>query len=126
MFDLYKVDEDIKVGNFIAAIGDKNSESLTQSFRNQCKRESIDLPYACLQEEFDYEQCAQYMRDLLRSDHAPFWRENIPGMFLTDTGNFRFPYYHTSADTIDKMDFDFLAKVCKAVLGTIVDLATTP
>ena len=126
MFDLYKVDEDIRIGNFIAAIGDKNSESLTRSFCKQCKRDSIDLPYACLQEDFDYEQCAHFMRDLLRSDHAPFWRENIPGIFLTDSGNFRFPYYHTPADTIDKIDFDFLSKVCKAVLGTIVELATTP
>jgi aminopeptidase-like protein len=125
MFDLYKVDEEIRIGNFIVAIGDKHSESLTQSFREQCKRESINLPYACLQEDFNYEQCAHFMRDLLRSDHAPFWRENIPGIFLTDSGNFRFPYYHTPADTIDKMDFDFLTKVCKAVLGTIIDVTST-
>jgi aminopeptidase-like protein len=124
MFDLHKVNEEIQIGNFITAIGDKNSELLTQSFCKQCKRDSIDLPYACLQEDFDYDQCAHFMRELLRSDHAPFWRENIPGMFLTDTGNFRYNYYHTSADTIDKMDFDFFTKVTKAVLGTIVDIAS--
>jgi hypothetical protein len=125
MFDLYKADKEIRIGNFIAVIGDKNSETITKSFLKQCKCDLIDLPFACLQEAFDYEQCAHFMSDLLRSDHAPFWRENIPGMFLTDSAEFRYPYYHTSADTIDKMDFDFLTKICKAVLGTIVDLATT-
>jgi Zn-dependent M28 family amino/carboxypeptidase len=62
------------------------------------------------------------MRDLLRSDHAPFWRQGIPGVFLTDTAEFRYPYYHTPADLIDKVDFDFLAKMCKAIVATITSL----
>lgn len=27
-------------------------------------------------------------RDLRRSDHAPFWRRDVPAMMLTDTANF--------------------------------------
>ncbi|MHA2134210.1 MAG: M28 family peptidase [Candidatus Thorarchaeota archaeon] len=58
------------------------------------------------------------MRDILRPDHAPFWREGIPALMLTDTANFRYPFYHTRADTIDKLDFDFLSQVCMATVAT--------
>ncbi|MHA1445053.1 MAG: M28 family peptidase [Candidatus Hodarchaeales archaeon] len=56
--------------------------------------------------------------DLLRSDHTPFWKEMIPALMLTDTGNFRNPYYHTPGDTINTLDFDFIHKVAKSTLLT--------
>lgn len=49
--------------------------------------------------------------DLLRSDHAPFWAMGVPGLFLTDTTEFRNPKYHTPEDTIDTLDPAFLAQV---------------
>jgi Zn-dependent M28 family amino/carboxypeptidase len=60
------------------------------------------------------------VRDLLRSDHAPFWQNGIPGLFLTDMGDFRYPYYHTPADTIEKLNFDFLTRICKATIATAI------
>lgn len=60
------------------------------------------------------------MRDILPSDLAPFWRERIPALMLTDMANFRYPLYHTRADTIDKLDFDFLTRICGAVVTTVV------
>ena len=30
---------------------------------------------------------------------------------VTDTAPFRYPYYHTSSDTVDKLDFERLARV---------------
>jgi Zn-dependent M28 family amino/carboxypeptidase len=49
--------------------------------------------------------------DLLRSDHAPFWAQGVPGVFLTDTTQFRNPRYHTAEDTVDTLDPTFLAQV---------------
>ncbi len=118
MFKLFKTNPELTVGDFLAIIGDGNSGPLADAFRSQCERDGIELPYACLQEDFTYEQAAYTMPDLLRSDHAPFWREGIPGLMLTDTADFRYPYYHTPADTIGKLDFDFLTKICKAVVAT--------
>jgi hypothetical protein len=126
MFQTYGV-SDVTVGNFIAIIGDANSDRLAQSFCNQSKRESIQLPYACLLAPLSYEEIVQLgLLDLLRSDHAPFWRKGIPALMLTDTANFRYPFYHTQADTIDKLDFDFMTKVCKATIAASIDFTSTP
>jgi len=116
--------KDATVGNFLAVIGDVNSGKLAQSFCTQSRLDSVDLPYACLQVPFGFDAMAQGMPDLLRSDNACFWREAIPGLFLNDTGEFRNPYYHTQADTIEKLNFDFMAKICKATIATAVDLTT--
>ena len=120
MFKIYGTEPDLKTGDFLAIVGDCNSEVLAKTFCEQCRRESIRLPYACLQEDFTYDQAAYIMHDLLRSDHAPFWREKIPALMLTDSADFRYPYHHTHADTIDKLDFGFLAKICKTVVATIL------
>jgi len=124
MFQTYRV-SDVTIGNFLAVIGDANSEKLAQSFCNQCKLDSVDLPYACLQVPLRFEDIAQSgLFDLLRSDHAPFWREGMPGLMLTDTANFRYPFYHTQADTIDKLDFSFMTKICKATIATAIEMRT--
>ena len=122
MFEIFETQEDLTVGDFLAVVADGNSKSLAASFCEQCQDGSIALPYACLKADFGYEQAAYAMRDILRSDHAPFWRENIPALLITDTANFRYPYYHTRADTIDKLDFDFLTKICKATVATAIKL----
>lgn len=123
MFQTHNV-SDVTIGNFIAVIGDWNSENLARSFCNQCKLDSVDLPYACLQIPLHFEDIANFgLFDILRSDHAPFWREGIPALMLTDTANFRYPFYHTQADTIDKLDFDFMTKICKATIATAIEYA---
>jgi len=121
-FKIQGTSEDLSVGDFIVIIGDQNSLPLSKTFCEQCRRESINLPSACLQENFSFVQAAHVMHDILRSDHAPFWRAGIPAIFLTDTANFRCPYYHTPGDTIDKLDFDFMTKVVKGVIATILEL----
>lgn len=121
MFQTNKV-EDPTIGNFLGAIGDINSGRLAQSFLAQSALAAVDLPCALLQVPLGFQQIAVGMGDLLRSDHAPFWRQGIPALFLSDTANFRYPFYHTPADTIDKLDFAFLAKTCKATAATAVNM----
>lgn len=118
MIKSYGTQKELSVGDFLFVLGDRNSASLTRKFLTQCELDSIRLPYACIQGNFGFEQIAKTMPDILRSDHAPFWRENIPGIFLSDGANFRYPFYHTQADTIDKVDFDFLVQISKAIIYT--------
>ncbi len=122
MFEIFGTQEDLTIGDFIAIIADGNSKSLATSFCEQCQDDSVSLPYACLKADFCFEQAAYAAPDILRSDHAPFWKENIPALLITDTANFRYPFYHTHADTIDKLDFDFLTKICKATIATAIKL----
>jgi len=48
---------------------------------------------------------------LSRSDHAPFWWEGYPALFLSDTAEFRNKNYHKNTDTWDTLDYDRLAQV---------------
>jgi hypothetical protein len=45
------------------------------------------------------------------SDHWAFWQEGYPGVMVTDTAVFRYPYYHDPEDTPDKLDFTRIARV---------------
>ena len=123
IFPSYKVKAFKKIGNFISIVSDKNSKQLGKIFCKSCKREGIKLPYMWGKLPFRYEKIARWLKDTLRADHAPFWRENIPALMITDTANFRNPYYHTEADTIDKLDFDFMKKVTQATIATVLDLS---
>ena len=118
MIETYGTDPDLVTGDFLFVLRDRNSKDLAAQFCMQCTHDSVQLPYAALKVDITYDEAAHGMRDLLRSDHAPFWRENIPALLLSDGANFRYPYYHTRADTIDKLDFDFLAKICRATVST--------
>lgn len=61
--------------------------------------------------------------DLRRSDHASFWDRGYPAIMLTDSANFRYPYYHTSNDKSDWLNYDFMADTVKAVVATVAQLA---
>ncbi|UCG01814.1 MAG: M28 family peptidase [Candidatus Heimdallarchaeota archaeon] len=122
MFKTYRTDHDRMIGNYITIIGDENSQILTDSFFNSSQHDLIKLPCACLDVPLDYDGIKQTMPDLLRSDHAPFWRVGIPAIIVTDTANFRNPYYHTAGDTINTLDFIFMKKICQTTLSTIINL----
>lgn len=55
--------------------------------------------------------------DLLRSDHAPFLLADLPGVIITDTGEYRNPHYHRATDTTDTIDPDRFAHVVRALAG---------
>jgi Zn-dependent M28 family amino/carboxypeptidase len=53
------------------------------------------------------------------SDHWSFWQEGYPALMVTDTANFRYPYYHMPEDTVDKVDFERMSRVVRG-LGSVV------
>ena len=116
----YKTKKNLSKGNFICIMCDKNSSALGKIFYKNTKRKEIRLPSTLFSLPLTHTEIDQQFPDMLRSDHAPFWKYNIPALFITDTANFRYPYYHTEADTIDKLDFDFMEKVCKTVIATVI------
>ncbi|MDO9383209.1 MAG: M28 family peptidase [Hyphomicrobiaceae bacterium] len=57
------------------------------------------------------------------SDHAPFADRGIPALMLTDTAPFRYPHYHRTSDTPDKVDVETLARITTALDKTLRELA---
>ncbi|MHA2038661.1 MAG: M28 family peptidase, partial [Promethearchaeota archaeon] len=117
----YRVDMENEIGNFIYILGDKNSNSLLDKFLEKCELKEIDVPYIGIKVPLGYEQINQSFPDLLRMDHAPFWRHNIPAIGMSDGANFRTDIYHTPADTSQFMDFKCLEKLAKATIATLLD-----
>lgn len=62
--------------------------------------------------------------DFHRSDHSAAWTAGIPGVFFSDTTNFRSVYYHTENDLPDTIDPDFALRVAQTVVGLVYALAT--
>jgi Zn-dependent M28 family amino/carboxypeptidase len=58
------------------------------------------------------------------SDHWSFWQEDYPALMVTDTANFRYPYYHTPEDTVDKIDFERMARVVRGLKGVVAALVS--
>ncbi len=60
------------------------------------------------------------------SDHWAFWQQGYQAVMITDTATFRYPHYHTLDDTIDKIDFEKLARVVSGVGGVVADFSGVP
>lgn len=101
-------------GNFIAFIGNLASRHLVRqvvaAFR---QNEPFPSEGAALPE------LVPRVRD---SDHASFWHEGYLALMVTDTANFRYPYYHKPGDSIDKIDFDRMARVVRGLEKVVVEL----
>jgi hypothetical protein len=49
------------------------------------------------------------------SDHWSFWQEGYPAVMITDTAPYRYPHYHQTTDTPDKLQFESLTLVVSAL-----------
>jgi Zn-dependent M28 family amino/carboxypeptidase len=57
------------------------------------------------------------------SDHWSFWQAGYPAIMITDTAPFRYPHYHASSDTPDKLDYDRMARVVEGIGNVVGELA---
>jgi hypothetical protein len=102
-------------GNFIAFVGTLESSRLVQdslaAFRNVS-----DFPAHGL-------AAPAYVQGVTLSDHSSYHRFGYPAIMITDTAFMRYPYYHTSEDTPDKIDYQSTARVVAGLARTITALA---
>lgn len=58
-----------------------------------------------------------------RSDHACFWNQAYPAMLaIEDLGDYNL-YYHSTEDTLDKLDLSFARKFVQTTVATLAELA---
>jgi len=63
------------------------------------------------------------LSDIRRSDQYGFWQQGIPAFMITDTANFRNPFYHTGGDLPHTLDYDKMSRVTSAIVSMIKSLA---
>src|SRR5919198_3353689 len=103
-----------KVGNFIGFVANVHSRALLRRviglFREHAKipSEGAALP--------------SFVPGVSWSDQWSFWRNGYPGIMVTDTAPFRYPYYHSANDTPDKLDYDRFTLVVSGMHKVIEDL----
>lgn len=56
------------------------------------------------------------------SDHWAFAQAGFQALMITDTALFRYPHYHKTSDTPDKIDYERLARVTKGIERAVRDL----
>jgi hypothetical protein len=101
-------------GNFIGFVSNLESRELLRSairsFRHHTKfpSEGAALPNA--------------LPGVGWSDHWSFWQVGYPAVMITDTATFRYPHYHTEADTPDKLDYDRMTLVVSGIEQMLGDL----
>ena len=101
-------------GNFVAFVGDISSRGLVRKVIRSF-RESTQFPS---------EGAAAFgsLPGVGWSDHWSFWQAGYPGVMVTDTALYRYPYYHGALDTPDKIDYDRLARLVMGIEGVIEEL----
>jgi hypothetical protein len=103
-----------KVGNFIGFVSNVHSRTLLRRaialFREHAKipSEGAALPW--------------FIPGVSWSDQWSFWKNGYPGIMVTDTAPFRYPYYHSADDTPDKLDYDRFALVVSGMEKVIENL----
>jgi len=103
-----------KVGNFIGFVSNVHSRTLLRRaialFREHAKvpSEGAALPW--------------FIPGVSWSDQWSFWKNGYPGIMVTDTAPFRYPYYHSANDTPDKLDYDRFALVVSGMEKVIEGL----
>ena len=74
-------------------------------------RQNRDLNIASFFLPFD----GRILPETRLSDHASFWDAGLPALMVTDTAFFRNPNYHLASDTIETLDFMFMARLVKSL-----------
>jgi Zn-dependent M28 family amino/carboxypeptidase len=107
-------------GDFLALLANRGSNVISDNLLGLAARYVPQFPVIALQVHFGIERA---FADLIRSDHAPFWRAGIPAIMWTDTSEFRNPHYHRQSDTPDTLDYDFMAEVTRLALARAISQA---
>lgn len=106
-------------GDFTLSIYNTSSASLDFEFRDVASTYVPDLKII----GFETPGTGTSTPDFRRSDHAPFWDNGTPALFLADGADYRNPHYHTPNDSIHTLDMAFLINNIKAIVATLAKKA---
>ena len=99
-----------KQGDFIGIVGNMRSRAFTRRLRQSFERNS-NLPVLAVTVPLN----GWPMPNVRLSDHASFWNEGYPAVMVTDTAFYRNPHYHLPTDTMQTLDYDFMAELVRSL-----------
>ena len=100
-----------KQGDFIGIVGNWGGGSFTAPLF-EAFRKNKELPVVKLNVPFK----GWLIPAVRLSDHASFWDAGYDAVMVTDSAFFRNPYYHTRSDTMEKLDFSFMARLVDSLV----------
>jgi hypothetical protein len=108
-------------GNFIGVIGNWGSLRFGRSVVGNLHK-NRGLPVESLFLPFD----GRILPETRLSDRASFWDAGLAALTVTDTAFFRNPNYHLATDTIDTLDFTFMAQLVRSLEFVLLELPAVP
>jgi hypothetical protein len=114
---LYGAEKRTHIGNFIGLLSNASSNALLERVRPALASASLPV------EELILPDTAPLAAE---GAQAHFWSAGLSGLLLTDTAGFRSAHYDDPLDTLDKIDFDRLARVAKLLESLVFALAGPP
>jgi hypothetical protein len=100
-----------KEGNFIGIVGNSKSKSFTKAIFNEFIK-NPELPAVKLNVPLN----GWILPSVRLSDHASFWDQRFKAVMITDSAFYRNPHYHTSLDTMEKLDYRFMAELVESLI----------
>ncbi len=100
-----------KQGDFIGIVGNLRSRKLVRSLCDNFAK-NPDLPVQPLTVPLN----GWVMFAVRRSDHASFWNEGYQAVMITDSAFFRNRNYHLPSDTMETLDYHFMARLVESLL----------
>jgi hypothetical protein len=100
-----------KKGDYIGIVGDFSSRSFTASLFKSFGK-NPDLPVIKLTVPLG----GFLLPSVRLSDHASFWDRGFKAVMITDTAFYRNPHYHQASDTMEKLDYRFMAELVESLV----------
>jgi len=102
-------------GNFVWFVGNQQSKDLVRRSIATFRR-STPFPSEGL-------AAPEWIEGVDWSDQLYFWKNGYPGMMVTDSAPYRYPFYHTPEDTPDKIDYRCCARIISGLDKVVCELA---
>ncbi len=100
-----------KEGNYIGIVGNFKSGGFTNALFKAFQK-NPELPVIKLKIPLN----GRILPAVRLSDHASFWDQGFKAVMITDTAFFRNPHYHRPSDTMEKLDYRFMAELVESLL----------
>jgi Zn-dependent M28 family amino/carboxypeptidase len=110
-----------KAGDFIGIVSNFKSGEFANDLLNTFEK-NTELPVVKLKVPFN----GWILPSVRLSDHASFWDQGYKAVMVTDSAFLRNPHYHLASDTMEKLDYNFMAELVESMLLFFASLINPP